>query len=292
LRRLLTARIKPDFLFVEILPLFFNQPCEHTFEERYLNGGRLTASELAWLSTYHIEPRRLFFQWCKSRCLPWASHRTTFWEQVAPELSARGLDADTAMDCHGWNHFFVAEVTPEHRRYFTACTINQYRHFVGDFHLSKTAVQAMNDLLALCRQERIPIALVLMPEAGFFRAMYSPTPRTGLDAFVADLSHRWEVPVVDARNWIEDDGFWDGHHLVPHAADAFTDRLGRETRHYVDPDAAETVKYRVPGTENSGWTVMTQDSLSNTFRRTDWQSVRALRTDCQSVLRSCCWMAP
>src|SRR5262249_25747976 len=153
-----------------------------------------------------------------------------------------------------------------------------------DFHLSNTAVQAMNDLLALCRQERIPVALVLMPEAGFFRAMYSPTPRTGLDAFITELSRRWEVPVVDARNWIADDGFWDGHHLVPHAADAFTDRLGRETRRYVNPGAAETVGYRVPGTENSGWTVKTQDPPSSTLRRTDWQYVGTLRTDCQSVL--------
>lgn len=229
LRRLLNAQMKPDFLFLEILPLFFNQPREHTFEERYLNGGRLTISELAWLSAYHVEPRRLLFQWCKSRGLPWSSHRTAFWEQFAPALAVRGPDADTAMDEFGWNHFFVAEVTPEYRQRFTANAVNQYSHFLGDFHLSATAAQAMDDLLALCRREQIPVALVLMPEASHFRAMYSPTPRAGLDAFIGDLSRRWNVPIVDTRAWLEDAGFWDGHHLIPSAADAFTDRFGRET---------------------------------------------------------------
>jgi hypothetical protein len=234
LRRLLDAQVRPDFLFVEIFPLFYNRPRQHTFEEWYLNGARLTLAEVAWLSAYHGEPSRLFFQWSKARCLPWSSHRTALWEYLAPNHCTQGTDANTAMDDHGWNHFFVSEITPAYRRLFTAQATAQYSDFLGDFQLSATAAQATNDLLALCRRERIPVALVVMPEAQSFRSLYSPTPRAGLDAFITDLSRRWNLPLIDARSWIDDDGFWDGHHLIPAAADAFTDRLGRETAHFLD----------------------------------------------------------
>ena len=247
LRRLLDAQVKPDLLYVEILPLFFNQPRQFTFEEWYLNGGRLTLAELAWLSRYHVEPSRLLLQWSKARCLPWSSYRTALCEHFAPNLCTRAPDADTAMDDHGWNHFFRAEVTPAYRRLFTRYTIDQYSQFLGDFHLSATAAQAMNDLLALCRREQIPVALVMMPEATFFRVMYDK-PRAGLDQFVTDLRRHWDLPLIDARNWIEDEGFWDGHHLVPSAADTFTDRFGREVaRLFNEPDGFSLSFDQKPG---------------------------------------------
>lgn len=241
LRRLLDAQIRPDFLFVEIFPLFYNRPRQHTFEEWYLNGARLTLSELGWLSAYHGEPSRLFLQWAKARCLPWTAHRTALWEHFAPNLCTHGPDANTAMDDHGWNHFFVAEVTEAYRRLFTAQAADQYRDFLGDFRLSATAARATNDLLALCRQERIPVALVVMPEASLFRGMYSPTPRDGLNAFITSLSRHWNLPLIDARTWIDDDGFWDGHHLVPSAADAFTDRFGREAAQLLEEPTTNSV---------------------------------------------------
>ena len=34
--------------------------------------------------------------------------------------------------------------------------------------------------------------------------------------------------MIDAREWVPDVGFSDGHHLLPAGATTFTDRLGRE----------------------------------------------------------------
>jgi hypothetical protein len=34
--------------------------------------------------------------------------------------------------------------------------------------------------------------------------------------------------VINGREWVADDDFSDSHHLLPHGAKVFTERLGRE----------------------------------------------------------------
>jgi hypothetical protein len=36
------------------------------------------------------------------------------------------------------------------------------------------------------------------------------------------------VPLLDGRTWLTEDDFWDGHHLLPRGAAAFTARFERE----------------------------------------------------------------
>ena len=49
-----------------------------------------------------------------------------------------------------------------------------------------------------------------------------------IDAYLARLSVEGAVPVVDARRWIEDAAFSDGHHLLPDGAAAFTQRFNHD----------------------------------------------------------------
>lgn len=50
-----------------------------------------------------------------------------------------------------------------------------------------------------------------------------------LDAYLQGLSRRFNVPVIDARAWIDDEeAFNDSHHLKPASADRFSDRLCSE----------------------------------------------------------------
>jgi hypothetical protein len=67
-----------------------------------------------------------------------------------------------------------------------------------------------------------------MPESAEFRSWYPPEMLAAIDRFVAELSAEFGVPIVDARGWIADAEFSDGHHLLPSGAAVFTDRLARE----------------------------------------------------------------
>jgi hypothetical protein len=67
-----------------------------------------------------------------------------------------------------------------------------------------------------------------MPEGTGFRALYSADAHRQIDAFLAGLTAAHGTPLIDARTWVDDDGFFDLHHLLPKGAAVFTRRLGRE----------------------------------------------------------------
>src|SRR5439155_11638061 len=59
-----------------------------------------------------------------------------------------------------------------------------------------------------------------------FRSWYPPATRTKVEAFLAEFPRQENVPLIDGRLWVEDNGFYDGHHMLPSGAQAFTDQLG------------------------------------------------------------------
>jgi hypothetical protein len=83
-------------------------------------------------------------------------------------------------------------------------------------------------MLVLCAAEHLPIALLLMPESSDFRGWHSDDTSAQVNAFLGELRLAHDVPVIDARQWIADSRFSDGHHLLKPGARQFTQRLGRE----------------------------------------------------------------
>jgi hypothetical protein len=79
-----------------------------------------------------------------------------------------------------------------------------------------------------------------MPEASEFRNWYSPTALDRLSVYLTALRREYDVRLVDARRWIPDGCFYDGHHLLQQGAAAFTQRFGME----ILPCLFETVHTR------------------------------------------------
>lgn len=70
--------------------------------------------------------------------------------------------------------------------------------------------------------------LVLLPIGSSFERLYGPPSESALQSFLTEMRREHAVSVIDARHWIGDEFFSDGHHLLPEGAIAFTDRLARE----------------------------------------------------------------
>ena len=104
----------------------------------------------------------------------------------------------------------------------------QYGHLLKGDLPAGPAVTALRDTLALCCDKRIPVAVVVFPEGTSFRALYPPRAEVRLARFLAELHAGFGCPVIDARTWMPDEQFLDGHHLRREGALAFTDRLAAE----------------------------------------------------------------
>src|SRR5205823_5921564 len=128
------------------------------------------------------------------------------------DRSCRGMDG------YGWLPHVFEEVTPERRRQSTEFAYRQYDTVWGDFRLAEGLSRVLDDTLTCCRQHDIPVALLLMPEGPTFRAHYPPSMRAGIDAYLNAVSREHHVQLIDARDWLPDDAFWDSHHLLPRGA--------------------------------------------------------------------------
>jgi hypothetical protein len=227
LRRLLARGIRPDLLFAEVVPLALNERDGVPVEENWLDSSRLDGAEVLALRGYYQEAGRLLHRWTAARLLPCTRYQAEFrgllalevpGDALAPTGEARGMDG------HGWQPHF-REVSPERRRILVEYSLGQYADALAEFRLAARPARALTDLLALCRREGIPAALVLMPEAGALRERYPAAMEAGVTAFLAGLQRDWRVPVIDARTWVADADFWDAHHVLPAGAATFTERF-------------------------------------------------------------------
>lgn len=97
-----------------------------------------------------------------------------------------------------------------------------------NFFIAESSARAMIELLELCRREQIHAALLISPEGEQFQSWYSPNSRRKVDEYCAKLSQKFEVPIIDARNWLPESDFVDSHHVLLSGAKKFTLRLGVE----------------------------------------------------------------
>jgi hypothetical protein len=99
----------------------------------------------------------------------------------------------------------------------------------------------MDELLALCREQGIEVILVVTPEGTAFRRWYGPAAESRLTDYLSHLSQDLGLVVVDARDWLPDDAFYDSHHVVETGARIFTQRLNAEVlRPLLEAQAKET----------------------------------------------------
>jgi hypothetical protein len=225
LRQMLDRGIRPRLLLVEFLPPLFNDAHSRLIsEENWTYPEWVTASQLAQMAHYYVRPVRKGKIWLESRVAPWCVYRA-FLRNWLYSLWDPSIQLSPPIQTHdSWGFRYPEDLTPEVRaaRSAGACDyILTLRHF----RLGKGPARAMRDVLELCRQEQIPVVLVITPESTTFRSWYSAQCLASTDKLLADLRAAYGVEVIDARQWVRDQDFIDGHHVAAPGADRFSIEL-------------------------------------------------------------------
>lgn len=228
LQRLLDEGVHPDHVFLELLPalLAWDGEIFTVLLDQFADWRDLAALENYWFSPLH---RRL---WIKNNLLPWRVHRSALLARLAPWMLPRAVReyfTPWPLDDSGFFPIrprdrgsragYVQRLQHAHAEYFA---------LLQTFHVSPAADRAVRQFLRLCRERGIGVTLLLMPEGKDYRAWYPPPARVCLRRYLDDLCRDCRVRLVDARTWVADKDFADGHHLLTAGVSAFTRRFGRE----------------------------------------------------------------
>jgi hypothetical protein len=246
LRRLLDKGIRPDRLFLEIMPPMLSCRRGEPMEERMLDGSRLSVREVAKLWSYYRQPRRLLWKWGLAQCLAVHYRSAALDRALTIGLGIQGADRqayDYLMDDYGWQPL-LQTVDDEQRSGLTRLAHDQYGDPLAHFEVSPHASRALFELLAICRSKGIEVTLVLMPEGTAFRALYPPEADDRLERYLAELCGEGRAKLVDARRWVDDADFTDSHHVLPRGAEIFSNRFQAEVLRPVLAERQRTLSER------------------------------------------------
>lgn len=229
-RRLLAAGHHPELLLVEVLPPGLADLPDGPLEARFLFGDRLRHDEAEAVIGYGFPAESVRKQWWSSVTTPWFALRFPILGRLSPSAVPWHLrfDWSRTTDPHGWSTPMVDRITPQVYQAGLLRAAGEYGAILADMHPGGGAGRALGDLLALCRDHHVPVRLVLMPESEGFRALYPPATTARLYAFLHALCAEYGCELTDARTWLPDTAFTDGHHMLRPGAEAFSDRLYRE----------------------------------------------------------------
>jgi hypothetical protein len=229
-RRLQRDGVRPDLLLIEVLPAFLSSACGgDDLNEDRMPTNRLRWHDLALLDRYGVGRKRprLRRDLTVAAAATLYSRRLEIVNAVAPRLLSFVKTKNPRVERLAPDPFptFLTRQQLDKARDFAR---QQYSPALMDFHLGGRGCEALQELLASCRRAHVPAALVLMPEGPQFRSWYPPETWRQIQNWVEQVGREEGAPLVNAREWIEEDDFVDSHHLLPRGAEKFTDRLGRE----------------------------------------------------------------
>lgn len=223
LQRLFDRGTIPDRIVIEVLPKLLSDTADGPAELAWLNPERFSHRERAALE--RLSPKGTA-HWHEPTGIPWNDHAKALLFRVHSAFlpPAASFPWTQPMDDRGWYRFFHPQVTPELRANWTRRAERECRPNLAAFQPDGGSAHVFRQMIETCRERGIPVRLLLMPEGTAFHGWYGPGVNDRLAAYLAVLP----VPVTDARHWMPDDAFADGHHLLPDGATAFSERLAIE----------------------------------------------------------------
>jgi hypothetical protein len=225
LRRLRSLGIKPDIVFVEIMPAYLDERLPDQYGDNVVG---FCADEVSRLPATLQSLRGPVRKWALSRLLSATPIRTEVCGAISfnPECGEDAVHRDLrALDKSGW---LAVDHPPQDRPRLKEIAHRQLDGSYRGFHLSDERERQLAAIIKAGQKDGAQVVLLLCPEGSEFRQLYSPEMHKEISNLLARLKERFGVPVVDARDWMADDYFFDMHHLRPDGARLFSARLARE----------------------------------------------------------------
>jgi hypothetical protein len=221
-RRLLREGLHPRWMVIEVVPYLLPAAQHSTLAKQSL-GRDLTVLRR------HIGPTKLYGWYFEERLTAIVNHRHAFLRYVAPGLPFQDVPWDCMpMEPLGgktWDEAIPDQSEIERR---TAIVRSSYYGSLQKFYVHETSRKAMHELLEVCRRRNIQVALLMTPESSEFRSWYPPAAHQTIERFCDEIKSAYGVPIIDARAWLPDSDFSDGHHVLPEGAKRLTARLNTE----------------------------------------------------------------
>lgn len=229
--RLMAAGVKPDLLIVEVaVPMLLGGGGDVSQEAGYFTADRLWKGEIDLMARYGLPGEKMRRDWWQGWFVPCHAHRAAIASRLLPDMlpSWSRLDGDHQVDASGWRLRNAQPLTADDQSRAIEQAWKDFGARLQTFQVCPAACRAQRDLLMRCHQEQIATALIWMPEGKLFQSWYPRTTEKQIRGHLAALAEEFDVPLIDARDWVPDDGFVDGHHLRYVGAVRFTERLGNE----------------------------------------------------------------
>jgi len=222
LRRLLADGIRPDWVLLEVFPPSLAE------DDTGATLLKTTLRDFPLLSHYSVS-RKTYAYYLRDRALLWWQYRNGLLAGLGPAWLSPSARWNRLWNPRTGEWRTIGEsVTPDQFQEELADAGRRYRKKLQDFRIAPQADRAMRELLDLCRRQHICTLLYLMPEASAFRQWYAPSTQTLLSSYLVQLGREYEARVIDCRDWVPDEDFWDGHHLLKRGAALFMHRFRAE----------------------------------------------------------------
>jgi hypothetical protein len=243
-QRVLDRGVRAEVVLFELYPPALDAPGPGRLGEEGQSWlpAHARAAELPRLCRYHSRPARAVGEWLKSRALLPLGANSPLRQWVAPGWEGAAEPPPQVywpMGRCGWVRAPLAAPPPHLREEATRAGLDALRRrwpeAFRDYRVGEGARRAVRDAIDCCRARGARVVLLVPPAQAQYRRSFE-TARAcdgrSMDAafgeFVGGLGAECGCDVIDARDWVADDGFFDGYHLTPEGAGRFTLRLRGE----------------------------------------------------------------
>jgi hypothetical protein len=217
--RLLREGIVPDAVVLELMPAFLVEEWRKVYTEA------AAAGDIELLCRY-VPPSRIHSAYARGRLLGARSQRQVFSSWLTG--SEAGSPDDTLGPLGGETKRLRDTVEPWEAAEGVRRSAAQFGGFLEHFEVDPGADRAVRDLLTDCRDRGVPAVVLLSPESTEFRAISPAATQAAVTEYLRRLAAATGAAYVDAREWLPDDRFADGHHVTRAGQQLFTRQLGRE----------------------------------------------------------------